>query len=112
MKEQLFNVYRYLIKISDNKYNMDHYIEPYPTSKKEKLIIDFLKKLKEGKKHKYIHYNKKHLLYYINDINERYYLLKLAKKREEDLYVEGEKDLEEVSANNFPPIYIIVDQNR
>lgn len=113
MKEPfLFNAYRYLIKISDDKYNMSHYVDPYPTHKKEKLLHDFLINLKKGIKHEFVHYNNKYLVYYRNDINENFYLLKLAKKREVDLYVEGEMDLEEISANNFPPIYIVIDKNK
>jgi hypothetical protein len=107
----LFNAYRYFIKLFEDRVHMDHHYGPYPLHKKEELIFDFLTDLKEGKKREFPHLNKRHLLYYNNDISDRYYLLKLAKEKELDQFLPGEADIEEIiNKENFPPIYVIIDK--
>jgi len=80
----------------------------FPKSKTE--VIEELKanlqmKVKISEKYKH----RKYLLYFIEELTEDLFLLKLARKRDFNKYQEGDSDIETVEDTEYPFVYVIID---
>jgi|GEM_PF-925355 len=105
----ILNTYRYNIRPKNDQMNIDHMISKYTLENKSLIIKDFLVELKSTVKFKFEYQKKDQILYYINDVEDRYFLLKFARDHKTELFVEGENDINKINAPNFPPVYIIFD---
>ena len=104
----LTNPYRYFVIPVYNQIHMDHTIGKYGIKNKNNIIIEFLNSL-GGNKIEYPYKSNEYILYQISSKDNRYYLLKLAKKRLIDVHIAGDSDIEDVSTPDYPYIYILVD---
>jgi len=83
----------------------------FPKSKKEvvqKLKSNLQTQVKISEKYKH----RKYLLYFIEELAEDLYLLKLARKRDFNKYQEGDNDIETVEDTEYPFVYVIIDFNK
>lgn len=105
----LTNPFRYFIVPTNDQMHIGHTIGPYGLNNKHEIVIDFLNDMKTKNKVEVGYRNNKYLLYLISSNSDRFYLLKLAKKKLIDLHIAGDEDVEDMSTPDYPYVYVLID---
>ncbi len=105
----LANPFRYFIVPTNDQMHIGHTIGTYGLSNKHEIVIDFLNELEEKNKVEVDYRNNEYLLYLISSNSDRFYLLKLAKKKLIDLHIAGDEDVEDMRTPDYPYVYVLID---
>lgn len=105
----LANPFRYFIVPTNDQMHIGHTIGPYGLNNKHEIVIDFLKDLKIRNKVEIEYRHNEYLLYLISSNSDRFYLLKLAKKKIIDLHIAGDEDVEDLRTPDYPYVYVLID---
>lgn len=107
--QQIFNPYRYFIIPNEKQITIESHLKGYLIEDKAQMIKDFFKELKTVRKRKIGYKNREYLLYYIEHIQDRYVILKIAREKENRIHDPGEFDIKESSRLDYPYSIVLVD---
>ncbi|WP_047984585.1 hypothetical protein [Ornithinibacillus californiensis] len=106
-KDMIFFAFRYFVVPHEDQITM----QQLRIENKNKLVIDFFKKIKE-QKYTFSANNRKYIIYYSRKINKNIHLYKLARETLRTLHQDGDTDVQTSEELDYPYIYFIVDYQK